>query len=69
MREFALEAAAFAASHFSKYLVMSPRIPTVGEGICAVGEHMVKCLGSTTEPALVGIGFHQTPPLQIIPGG
>ena len=54
-------------THSLKGLVMSPRIPTIGKGICAIAKHMVQCLGSATEPAH-GV-FHQTPPLQIFPRG
>ena len=54
-------------TNFSKDLVMSPCVPTFGKGICAIAEHVMQCLGPATEPAF-GV-FHQTPLLQIVPGG
>ena len=54
-------------THFSKDLVMSPCVPIVGKGIRAIAEHVMQCLGPATEPAF-GV-FHQTPLLQIVPGG
>ena len=67
MCEFALETAAFAASHTSRRTWLCRHAYRQWSLARAIAKHMMQCLGSAIEPAL-GV-FHQTPPLQIVPGG